>query len=328
MAKPGEIDESLYSRQLYVLGKEAMLKMQHSTVLIIGLRGLGVEIAKNIALAGVKSLTLHDPEPVELQDLSTQFFLSEQDVGKPRDVVSQAKLAELNSYVPVDVLDSLQDQKKLTNYQVIVATDTMSLERKVELNNFCHSSGIKFLATETRGLFGSVFNDFGDEFTVVDPTGEEPQAGIVSDIEPDGTVTMLDDNRHNLEDGDYVKFSEVEGLEKLNDGKPYKVEVLGPFAFRIGSVKELGTYKKGGVFTQVKVPLILSFKTLQQSLSNPEHLYSDFAKFDRAGQLHLGFQALSQFKIRHQGQLPRSMNQEDANEMVKLACHRPCCSTA
>lgn len=54
----GEIDESLYSRQLYVLGHEAMKRMGSSNVLIAGLRGLGVEIAKNIALAGVKSLTL------------------------------------------------------------------------------------------------------------------------------------------------------------------------------------------------------------------------------------------------------------------------------
>jgi hypothetical protein len=47
-----EIDESLYSRQLYVLGKDAMTKMSKSNVLIIGLKGLGVEIAKNVILAG------------------------------------------------------------------------------------------------------------------------------------------------------------------------------------------------------------------------------------------------------------------------------------
>lgn len=38
------IDEGLYSRQLYVLGHEAMAKMSASDVLIIGLRGLGIEI--------------------------------------------------------------------------------------------------------------------------------------------------------------------------------------------------------------------------------------------------------------------------------------------
>lgn len=43
-ADPSQIDEGLYSRQLYVLGHEAMHKMSQSNVLIVGLRGLGVEI--------------------------------------------------------------------------------------------------------------------------------------------------------------------------------------------------------------------------------------------------------------------------------------------
>ena len=38
--------------------------------------------AKNITLAGVNSITLHETRPVSLLDLSAQFFLSEQDLGK------------------------------------------------------------------------------------------------------------------------------------------------------------------------------------------------------------------------------------------------------
>lgn len=87
-----EIDESLYSRQLYVLGHEAMKRMGASHVLIVGLKGLGVEIAKNIALAGVKSLTLFDPAPVAIADLSSQFFLRPDDVGKRRDLVTAPRL--------------------------------------------------------------------------------------------------------------------------------------------------------------------------------------------------------------------------------------------
>ena len=46
----GEIDESLYSRQLYVLGHEAMKRMGASHVLVAGLRGLGVEIGGHSGL--------------------------------------------------------------------------------------------------------------------------------------------------------------------------------------------------------------------------------------------------------------------------------------
>lgn len=46
LIKHGEIDESLYSRQLYVLGHEAMKRMGSSNILIAGLKGLGVEIGE------------------------------------------------------------------------------------------------------------------------------------------------------------------------------------------------------------------------------------------------------------------------------------------
>ena len=50
--KNGDIDESLYSRQLYVLGHEAMKRMSASHVLIAGLRGLGVEIGTAFPTTG------------------------------------------------------------------------------------------------------------------------------------------------------------------------------------------------------------------------------------------------------------------------------------
>lgn len=74
--------------------------------------------AKNIVLAGVKSVTIYDPEPMEVQDLSSQvsptaqmwgvssltihkFFLRHEDIGKPRAEAAVVRLSELNAYVPV-----------------------------------------------------------------------------------------------------------------------------------------------------------------------------------------------------------------------------------
>ena len=66
------MDEDLYSRQIAVLGHEAMRRMQSSNVLVCGMKGLGLEIAKNVALGGVKSLSIFDPKPAEMMDLSSQ----------------------------------------------------------------------------------------------------------------------------------------------------------------------------------------------------------------------------------------------------------------
>ena len=47
------VDEKLYSRQLYVMGHEAQRRMMASSALVLGVSGLGVEVAKNCILAGL-----------------------------------------------------------------------------------------------------------------------------------------------------------------------------------------------------------------------------------------------------------------------------------
>ncbi|THC92753.1 hypothetical protein EYZ11_007771 [Aspergillus tanneri] len=321
MIKQGEIDESLYSRQLYVLGHEAMKRMGSSNVLVVGLKGLGVEIAKNIALAGVKSLTLYDPAPVAIADLSSQFFLQPQDVGKPRAEVTAPRVAELNSYVPVTVHEGgsiVNDLQQLKCYQAVVLTLT-PLKEQLAIADFCHKNGIYLTIADTFGLFGYLFNDFGKNFTIGDATGEEPVSGIVAGIDEEGLVSALDETRHGLEDGDFVTFTEVKGMEGLNDSDPRKVTVKGPYTFSIGDVSGLGTYKEGGLFTQVKMPKFVDFQPLDEQLKKPELMVSDFAKFDRPQQLHIGVQALHKFTDAHEGQLPRPHNESDAQEVLKVA---------
>ena len=53
-------------------------------VLIVGLRGVGIETAKNLILAGPRSVTLHDTGKVEIADLGTNFFFSLDDIGQER----------------------------------------------------------------------------------------------------------------------------------------------------------------------------------------------------------------------------------------------------
>ncbi|KAH7134240.1 hypothetical protein EDB81DRAFT_94304 [Dactylonectria macrodidyma] len=308
-----EIDESLYSRQLYVLGHEAMKRMGASNILIVGLKGLGVEVAKNIALAGVKSLTLYDPAPVQLADLSSQFFLQPEDVGKPRDEVTVPRVAELNAYTPVKVHQSAglgENLSQFDKYQVVVLTG-VPIDLQKSIADYCHTKGIFVVIADTFGLFGSIFCDFGEKFTIMDPTGETPLSGIVAGIDEEGLVSALDETRHGLEDGDFVTFTEVEGMEALNGAEPRKITVKGPYTFSIGNVDGLGQYTRGGMYQQVKMPTVVNFKTFTTALKEPEFLISDFAKFDRPQQLHLGFQALHAFQIAKK-RLPNPMDEEDA----------------
>ena len=207
--------------------------------------------------------------------------------------------------------------------QAVVFTD-ISLEKAVEFDDFCHKHQppISFIKSEVRGLFGSVFCDFGPEFTVIDVDGEEPHTGIIASISNDSPalVSCVDDERLEFQDGDLVVFSEVEGMVELNDGRPRKVKGSRPFSFYLEEdTTQFGAYIKGGIVTQVKQPKILQFKPLREALKEPgEFLLSDFSKFDRSPLLHLAFQALDAFR-NSLGRFPVAGSEEDIEKLIALA---------
>ncbi|KAG2690944.1 hypothetical protein I3760_09G214400 [Carya illinoinensis] len=148
-----DIDEDLHSRQLAVYGRETMRRLFASNVLISGMQGLGAEIAKNLVLAGVKSVTLHDEGAVELWDLSGNFIFSEYDVGKNRALASIQKLQELNNSVVISTLTTELTKEQLSDFQVVVFTD-ISLEKAIEFDDYCHNHQppISFIKSEDGDL--------------------------------------------------------------------------------------------------------------------------------------------------------------------------------
>ncbi|CAK8690473.1 unnamed protein product [Clavelina lepadiformis] len=315
------IDEGLYSRQLYVLGHEAMKRMGASAVLISGMKGLGIEIAKNVVLGGVKSVTLHDAEAATLSDLSSQYFLTESDLGKNRAEVSAPCVSELNPYVHVEAYTGDLNEGFLSKFQVIVLSNS-NLDEQLKIGDYAHKNGKCFIVADTKGLFGQIFCDFGKNFTVFDTNGEQPLNVMISAItkneKGEGIVACLDETRHGFESGDYVTFNEVKGMDGINSADPRKITVLGPYTFNIGDISKFSEYERGGVVQQVKMPEKVECKPLREAMQNPEMVITDFAKFDRPGQLHLAFQALHKY-VAAKGELPQSRNKDDVNLFVKIA---------
>ena len=121
-----------------------MQKMAQSHVFLSGVGGLGVEIAKNIILAGVKALTVHDTKQCTKWDLGINFFIHEDDIISQRNRAEATlhHIAELNPYVHVAAstvpLDESTDLSFLKQYQCVILTEvSLSLQKKI--NDFCHA---------------------------------------------------------------------------------------------------------------------------------------------------------------------------------------------
>ena len=171
------VDTDLYSRQIGTFGMETMGKLIQLKVLIVGMRGLGAEIAKNIILSGPQSVTIYDPVLININDLSSNFYLSEEDVGKKfRDEASLQKLSELNPYVKISLLrfeqaNNLLDFaslfcEKVLQFNVVVFTELQPVNFLTQINNVCRQNKIKFIYACNLGLAGYIFSDFGPEHTI------------------------------------------------------------------------------------------------------------------------------------------------------------------
>jgi hypothetical protein len=123
-------------------------------------------------------------------------------------------------------LVSPHSSPSLPHLQCVILTDC-DLELQKTVNRFCHSHTppIMFISCSVRGVFSSLFCDCGPEFTVVDPTGEEPAQSFIASISQanPGVVSCQEGQLHGLETGDHVEFREVVGMETLN-GKTFPVE--------------------------------------------------------------------------------------------------------
>merc|ERR1719188_2918550 len=277
-----------------------------------------MEIAKNVILSGVKSVTLHDTEKVEVADLGSQFFLRESDIGANRAAATYQRATELNNYVAMRYETGPISEDLVKEHTVVVLTNSSLVEQK-RINEITHPNDIAMIVADCRGLYAQIFTDFGARFNVVDTTGEQPVTAMIASITQDAeaVVTALDETRHGLEDGDVVKFSEVRGMTEINE-QEFKIKVTGPYTFKIGDTTAFSQYERGGVVVQVKQPKVLSFKPLAAAMNEMEPVITDFAKFSAPAQLHLCYQALHTWQQENAGSLPRPWNREDAERFLGL----------
>ncbi|PNH04660.1 Ubiquitin-activating enzyme E1 1, partial [Tetrabaena socialis] len=317
-----ELDEELHSRQLPVYGREAMRRMAASAVLVCGANGLSAEVAKDVILAGVGSVTVHDTAACGLRDLSAQFFLDEQDVGRNRAEACRDKLQELNAGVAVHAASGALTLDLLRRHQAVVCT-TASAEEAVRLDALCHGAGVAFIWAQTHGVFARVFTDFGPNFTVYDVDGEHPHTAIVASVSSSAhriKVTCVDNEPLRLQEGELVSFSEVEGMDELNTQGPFRIRKREARSFELeADTSGWGEYVRGGIAVQVKEPKTLAFRPLEQALRDPGDLQRvDLANPDRPRQLHLAFRALDAFEA-EAGRPPRAANAADATRLYDLA---------
>jgi ubiquitin-activating enzyme E1 len=214
---------------------------------------------------------VQDTKTATVLDVGSDFYLTPAVIGKNRALASVDKLAELNHYVSVSATDKPITPALLTGFNTLVVTEPLPEAEIIALNTLCREKKISFIACETSGVFGFVFNDFGDSFLVTDPTGEQRKRFLIESVTQanPGIVQCPDGVKHGLNDGDRVTFEEISGMTELNEGE-FPVTVITFNKFSIGDTSRFHPYEfvgSGGYGNQIVPPTTVTFKPYAAALA-------------------------------------------------------------
>jgi len=152
---------ALYDRQIRLWGVQAQERIRTANILLVSIKALANEVAKNLVLAGIGSLTIIDNEAVTDDDLGSQFFVSEADVGKSRAEAAVPQIQKLNPRVNVRV--AIEDIRILgpefySPFDIVIATD-LDFNILSTLNAATRLSKRPFYAAGAHGFYGYIFVD-------------------------------------------------------------------------------------------------------------------------------------------------------------------------
>ena len=330
------MDTSLYSRQIYTYGMETMKKITSLKIFIIGLRGLGVETAKNLILAGPKEVCLYDNHVSKINDLSSNFYITENDVKleRKRDEACLEKLRELNHYVKIYLYDekrlNLNLKQFILNFNAVVITEITNTKDLFEINEICRKNNITFIYGCNFGLTGFSFSDFGDEHIVYNSNGEDPLSYYVKYIiNKENTYEIITDDRddENVElcTGDYVVFKEIKGIPGLNGKNPRKIKLISRNRFSVekfeGEKNDESNYISDGIVEEIKLPKKMKFLSFKENLYIPYKdeypIYLDKSKKGSNELLHFGIIGLHEYYDIH-NDLPELNNLEQTKEILDI----------
>jgi adenylyltransferase/sulfurtransferase len=150
-----------YERNILLkeIGEEGQQKLLSSSVLVVGVGGVGSPVAYYLAAAGVGRIGLIDPDQVSLSNLQRQILHSTADIRKKKVESAKEKLQQLNPDITIDAFSQRLEQgnaRELVKDYDVVVDCADGLEPKYLLNDVCLELKKPFIYGGVRGFTGQL----------------------------------------------------------------------------------------------------------------------------------------------------------------------------
>lgn len=258
-----QIDMNLYDRMTRTYGREAMDKITKSSVCISGLAGgYGTEVAKNLALSGVKTIYLHDTHNITEEDIMYSYCFTDKHINKPRNTVLGDYLKELNPYLSIYCINNSELYTTFFDTLIVINKDANTFS---EINKYFRKKNVKTIYLNSSGIAGYIFVDVCDNYKVRDLTGETYESHVITDISKDGIVTCPS---HQYISGDLVQLTNLDGdnIDHINN-KTFQVKNSNRNTFTI-DIDPVDFVFRNGTTTYIYKETIIKHSSFEEQNKN------------------------------------------------------------
>jgi adenylyltransferase/sulfurtransferase len=186
-----------YSRHLVLpeVGPEGQRRLKGSSVVVVGVGGLGIPAVLYLTAAGVGRIGLVDDDTVEMPNLQRQVLFGEADIGRRKVEVAAERLHQVNPNVEVVAyerkLDSGNALKVIQDYEVVI-DGTDNLPSRYLVNDACVLLGKPDVYASALGFDGQAsvfFALLGPCYRCLSP--DPPPLDSVKSCEDAGVLGVL-----------------------------------------------------------------------------------------------------------------------------------------
>lgn len=131
-----------------LIGKDAVKKLQKSTVMVVGCGAVGSFAVEALARSGIGHLILIDFDKIEESNINRQLFALDSVIGKPKVEIAKQRIADINPDIKVDAFNTFFDEDTDLDVKpdfVIDAIDTV--KSKISLYKWCVANNIPFISS-------------------------------------------------------------------------------------------------------------------------------------------------------------------------------------
>lgn len=146
-----ETNNSAFIRSGLLLGKEGQKKLENSTVVVVGIGGVGGICAEALARSQVGHLILIDKDEIEASNINRQIVATQNGIGKSKVDVMKERILSINPECRVDIYKCWYD--KNMNSEILAKKPDFiidcidSLASKKDLIELCHEQDIPFIVS-------------------------------------------------------------------------------------------------------------------------------------------------------------------------------------